>query len=200
MQYIRRHKAVKAAKFEYTPGGMDDVFRLAGERAELRFVYQDTGARLFVIPREGEELTVREGEYLILEEGEGFSACPAAEFEAAFEPVAPCLDGRAYLTRPAALRCREGGEDVCPGLPRCALVRDEDGRVCQIYRGESTLYPLEGSAWPVPFTDEDVAEINQRAGVTPAQLAAMVAGVRYGWRDPRADPAGYDRQGNWMEP
>lgn len=196
MKYARRWKAVEAAKFEYTPGGMDAVFRLAGERAELRFVYQDTGARLFVIPREGEELTVREGEYLVLDEEGRFSACPAAEFEAAFEPVAPCLDGRAYLTHPAALRCRESGKDVYPGLPRCALVREEDGRVCQICRGESTLYPLEGSAWPVPFTDEDVAEINQRAGVTPAQLAAMVAGVRYGWKDPRTDPAGYDRQGN----
>ncbi len=196
MKYARRWKAVEAAKFEYTPGGMDAVFRLAGERAELRFVYQDTGARLFVIPREGEELTVREGEYLILDEEGRFSVWPAAEFEAAFEPVAPCLDGRAYLTRSVAPGCRESEEVVYPGLPRCALVRDEDGRVCQICRGESTLYPLEGSAWPVPFTDEDVAEINQRAGVTPAQLAAMVAGVRYGWKDPRADPAGYDRQGN----
>lgn len=196
MQYIRRHKAVKAAKFEYTPGGMDGVFRLAGERAELCFVCRGTGARLFVIPREGEELTVREGEYLVLEEGGGFSVWPAAEFEAVFEPAASCLDGRAYVTRPAALRCRE--EAVYPGLPRCALVRQEDGQVCQICRGKTALYPLGGSAWPVPFTDADVEEINRRAGITPAQLAAMKAGVRYGWGDPRADPAGYDRQGNWI--
>ena len=41
------------------------------------------------------------------------------------------------------------------------------------------------------------AYMNQALRVSPAQAAAMEAGIQYGWSDPRANPANYTAAGDY---
>ena len=82
---------------------------------------------------------------------------------------------------------------TAPGLPLVAFAVDpETGGCVMIRRGDNTLY---GTGCRRP---ESAALNNQLRGVSPAQAAAMLGGVLYGWDAPRADPALYDEDGEYI--
>ena len=96
---------------------------------------------------------------------------------------------------------------VFPGMPMFAYVPNpyDCGRPAKVYPGDNTYYCVKGA--PLCAVDaEDAAllairrtvcrTMNQCYGAaTPAQVAAVEAGIKYGWSDRRANPALYDADG-----
>lgn len=72
-----------------------------------------------------------------------------------------------------------------PNLPELAFAMDPaTGSVIAIGRGQTEPLPVD--------TDEEPDRLNQINGVTAAQASAMLAGLKYGWDCPAADPDRYD--------
>jgi hypothetical protein len=66
------------------------------------------------------------------------------------------------------------------------------GEVILIKLFEKGYYPYNGGT----VKGEDKAkELNEKLGITPAQVAAMEAGSMFGWSCPGADPDTYDENG-----
>ena len=59
-------------------------------------------------------------------------------------------------------------------------------------RGERTLFGV--------VEQETVDTLNEAAGVTRAQAAAMYGGAVYGWDSPMADPKNYNEAGAYIGP
>ena len=79
------------------------------------------------------------------------------------------------------------------------------GRPAIVYPGDSVYYSA-----PEPHDKARAADtvldavrrtacayMNQALRVSPAQAAAMEAGIQYGWSDPRANPANYTAAGDY---
>ena len=61
-----------------------------------------------------------------------------------------------------------------------------------VVRGENTLFAIN---------DQETADVlNEAAGVTRAQAAAMYGGVMCGWDSPMADPKNYNEAGAYIGP
>ena len=96
---------------------------------------------------------------------------------------------------------------VFTGMPPFAYVPNpyDAGRPAKVYPGDNTYYCVKVA--PLCAVDaEDAAllairrtvcrTMNQCYGTaTPAQAAAVEAGIKYGWSDCRANPALYDADG-----
>ena len=98
-----------------------------------------------------------------------------------------------------AERMQHGGILVIPlrqSLPeKCFSALESTGEIITITKGENGYtptgqYPQEGVS-----PKEAAAALNDAAGVTKAQEAAMVAGSMFGWDTPAADPKNYDAKG-----
>lgn len=71
------------------------------------------------------------------------------------------------------------------GLPEfCASTDNVSGKTIFIRRGESGYYP--------GTTQKTADEINERMGITKAQVLAMQSGSMFGWHVPGADPKVYE--------
>lgn len=94
---------------------------------------------------------------------------------------------------------------VFPGLPAFAFVPDPyqgNARPAIIYPGDNVYYSPRKKLLGPDATLQDAcaalcAAMNAARGVMPQQAAAMAAGIKYGWDDPRADPANYDAMGQF---
>lgn len=64
---------------------------------------------------------------------------------------------------------------------------DTDAPVIAVKRGETGFYPV--------FTRQTADALNAAAGITPAQLEAMLAGSMFGFDAPGANPDLYDERG-----
>lgn len=96
---------------------------------------------------------------------------------------------------------------VFPGMPMFAYVPNpyDCGRPAKVYPGDNTYYcaktaPLSavdaGDAVLLELRRMVCRTMNQCYGTaTPAQAAAVEAGIKYGWTDRRANPALYDADG-----
>ena len=74
-------------------------------------------------------------------------------------------------------------------LPDEAYITDEiDGEVYRMRRGFAGFELVE--------TDRTAEELNLEAGVTPAHVSAMLAGMIQGWTAIDADPDLYDQDGS----
>lgn len=91
------------------------------------------------------------------------------------------------------------GVQVIPlrqSLPeKCFSALESTGEIITITRGENGYtptgqYPQDGMS-----PKEAAAALNDAAGITRAQGAAMVAGSMFGWDAPAADPKNYDAKG-----
>lgn len=98
-----------------------------------------------------------------------------------------------------AERMQRSGILVIPlhqSLPeKCFSALESTGEIITITKGENGYtptgqYPQEGVS-----PKEAAAALNDAAGITRAQEAAMVAGSMFGWDTPAADPKNYDAKG-----
>lgn len=98
---------------------------------------------------------------------------------------------------------------VFPGMPMFAYVPNpyDCGRPAKVYPGDNTYYCVKGAplcavdaedAAPLAIRHTVCRTMNQCYGTaTPAQAAAVEAGIKYGWSDRRANPALYDADGTF---
>ena len=98
-----------------------------------------------------------------------------------------------------AERMQHSGIQVIPlrqSLPeKCFSALESTGEIITVTKGEKGYtptgqYPQEGVS-----PKEAAAALNDAAGITRAQEAAMVAGSMFGWDTPAADPKNYDAKG-----
>ena len=98
-----------------------------------------------------------------------------------------------------AEQAQRSGIQVIPlrqSLPeKCFSTLEATGEIIVITKGEKGYtptgqYPQDGAS-----PKEAAAVLNDTAGVTRAQEAAMVAGSMFGWDTPAADPKNYDAKG-----
>ena len=78
---------------------------------------------------------------------------------------------------------------------KCFSALESTGEIITVTKGEKGYtptgqYPQEGVS-----PKEAAAALNDAAGITRAQEAAMVAGSMFGWDTPAADPKSYDAKG-----
>lgn len=79
------------------------------------------------------------------------------------------------------------------GLPAYAYARSlHTNNIVRIVRGERTLFGV--------VEQETVDTLNEAAGVTRAQAAAMYGGAVCGWDSPMADPNNYNEAGFYIGP
>lgn len=79
------------------------------------------------------------------------------------------------------------------GLPAYAYAMSHyTQRVVRVVRGENTLFGIS--------VQGTVDVLNEAAGVTRAQAAAMYGGAVCGWDSPMADPKNYDEVGFYIGP
>lgn len=79
------------------------------------------------------------------------------------------------------------------GLPAYAYVMSRyTQRVVRVVRDENTLFGINDQ--------ETVDVLNEAAGVTRQQAAAMYGGVLCGWDSPMADPKNYNEAGLYTGP
>lgn len=94
---------------------------------------------------------------------------------------------------------QRAGSTVIPlrsSLPqKCFAVAPGTDEIVIITKGADGWEPAGHR--PEGTTAQDgAALLNEQMGVTPAQSAAMLAGISQGWASTAADPAAYDAQGN----
>lgn len=98
-----------------------------------------------------------------------------------------------------AERIQHGGIQVVPlrqSLPeKCFSALESTGEIISITRGENGYTPTGQYPQDGVSPKEAAAALNEAAGVTKAQEAAMVAGSMFGWDTPAADPKNYDAKG-----
>lgn len=79
------------------------------------------------------------------------------------------------------------------GLPAYAYARSRyTNNIVRIVRGERTLFGV--------VEQEAVDTLNEAAGVTRAQAAAMYGGALCGWDSPMANPKNYNEAGAYIGP
>lgn len=79
------------------------------------------------------------------------------------------------------------------GLPAYAYARSRyTNNIVRIVRGERTLFGV--------VEQETVDTLNEAAGVTRAQAAAMYGGAMCGWDSPMAEPKNYNEAGAYIGP
>lgn len=82
---------------------------------------------------------------------------------------------------------------------KCYAHLESTGAIVIIVKGEKGYVPTAN--YPVDCDPkESVDALNETIGVTKAQAAAMVAGSKFGWDKPAADPKSYDDQGLLVHP
>jgi len=94
---------------------------------------------------------------------------------------------------------QRAGSTVIPlrsSLPeRCFAVAPDTDEIVIIAKGADNWEPA--GQRPEGCSPQEGADLlNEQMGVTPAQSAAMLAGISQDWASTAADPAAYDAQGN----
>ena len=99
---------------------------------------------------------------------------------------------------------RNGTQSIVPlraSLPeQCYSMLLDTGKIVILKKGETGYYPTD-----IPFKDkEEAREIvnrqNEKLGVTRGQEEATKIGSMFGFEVPGADPAGYDKYGDFIKP
>ena len=96
------------------------------------------------------------------------------------------------------------GNTVIPfrrALPEKAYMYDRARKsIVTITKGE-----IETTSEPAPseydfMNKAYVEDMNNHEGLSKQQVAAMIAGIKHGWRDKTADPRNYDDSGKLLIP
>lgn len=98
-----------------------------------------------------------------------------------------------------AERMQRSGILVIPlrqSLPeKCFSTLESTGEIITVSKGEKGYTPTGQYPQNGVSPKEAAAALNEAAGITRAQEAAMVAGSMFGWDTPAADPKNYDAKG-----
>ena len=78
---------------------------------------------------------------------------------------------------------------------KCFSALEVTGEIITVTKGEKGYTPTGQYPQNGVFPKEAAAALNEAAGITRAQEAAMVAGSMFGWDTPAADPKNYDAKG-----
>lgn len=78
---------------------------------------------------------------------------------------------------------------------KCFSALESTGEIITITKGENGYTPTGQYPQECVSPKEAAAALNDAAGITRAQEAAMVAGSMFGWDTPAADPKNYDAKG-----
>ncbi len=78
---------------------------------------------------------------------------------------------------------------------KCFSALETTGEIITVTKGENGYTPTGQYPQNGVFPKEAAAALNEAAGVTKAQEAAMVADSMFGWDTPAADPKNYDAKG-----
>ena len=78
---------------------------------------------------------------------------------------------------------------------KCFSALESTGEIITVSKGEKGYTPTGQYPQNGVSPKEAAATLNDAAGVTKAQEAAMVAGSMFGWDTPAADPKNYDTKG-----
>ena len=78
---------------------------------------------------------------------------------------------------------------------KCFSALEATGEIITVTKGEKGYTPTGQYPQNGVSPKEAAAALNDAAGVTKAQEAAMVAGSMFGWDTPAADPKNYDAKG-----
>lgn len=96
-------------------------------------------------------------------------------------------------------RMEASGNKVIPlrsDLPdHCFSVTEETGKMIIIKKGENGYYQSDLNCNDAAVSRVIAAENNKKLGVSKVQEECMVAGSKFGWNVPAADPANYDADG-----
>ncbi len=100
-----------------------------------------------------------------------------------------------------AERMETGENKVIPlrsDLPeRCFGVLEETGKMIIVSRGEDEYYNSDLNCNDATVSRVVTAENNKKLGVTKIQEECMMAGLKFGWESPKADPQNYDINGRF---
>ena len=98
----------------------------------------------------------------------------------------------------------QNGNTVIPlrsSLPeQCYVFVQTENCVGIIKKGESGFYRTDIQGGKPSETNALVNEMNEKLGLTKAQVEAMKAGSMFGWGTPAADPKSYDKNGIPVKP
>ena len=96
------------------------------------------------------------------------------------------------------------GNKVIPlrsSLPEhCYVFVETSNEIGIVRKGRTGYYLTDLATGNHDENRELVKELNEKAGLTPGQAAAMKAGSVFGWHVPAADPKSYDEQGKLIKP
>lgn len=103
-----------------------------------------------------------------------------------------------------AERMEQNGNTVIPlrsSLPeQCYVFVQTENCVGIVKKGESGFYRTDIQGGKPSETNALVNEMNEKLGLTKAQVEAMKAGSMFGWGTPAADPKSYDKNGIPVKP
>ena len=103
-----------------------------------------------------------------------------------------------------AERMEQNGNTVIPlrsSLPeQCYVFVQTENCVGIVKKGESGFFRTDIQGGKPSETNALVNEMNEKLGLTKAQVEAMKAGSMFGWGTPAADPKSYDKNGIPVKP
>lgn len=79
----------------------------------------------------------------------------------------------------------------------CLVLHPSTNEIVMVKLGVAGYFPQRPEN--EPWGAENLDIINERRGVTKAQVEAMLAGSMFGWDAPVANPDNYDENGDWIK-
>lgn len=153
----------------------------------------------FITPHYSDRFTVRDGEHICVIHNDGTRQERTCRY---IDDSHMELDGTVYRVWEFAEMMENEGSTVIPyreSLPGyCYSVDTETTQLIRIWKGDPAIRQVtEPLSYDNPRQAAD--RLNEKLGISRAQEAAMLAGVKFGWCKPAADPKNYDASGNFMK-
>lgn len=156
----------------------------------------------FITPEYEERFRIPDGDQIRVFDSDGNSRDLTCRYIDDYHLEVGATSSNLYHIAEFAERMERNGSTVIPlrsSLPDyCHSVLPSTGELILIGRGTDGYMPSK-EAKPGETGREAADRLNQKAGLTKSQEAAMLAGSMFGWHTPAADPKNYDEQGGLVK-